>query len=112
MCAMKKAQRQTSENAKLSLWQGFRSSIRNFPQIYVHPASCCANRRERAKDEALFCILLNGGCTRLCLCERETLVCIRPSVSVRYDMLYNSLIPTIREIETKNHSSQLEQYHG
>ena len=29
-----------------------------------------------------------------------------------YDMLYNSLTPTIREIETKNHSSQLEQYHG
>ena len=51
-------------------------------QIYVHPASCCANRREKTKDEALFCILLNGGCTRLCLWERETLVCTRPYVSL------------------------------
>ena len=58
MCAMKKAQRQTSENAKLSLWQGFRSSIRNFPQIYVHPASYCANaigeRKQRVKPFFVF----------------------------------------------------------
>ena len=84
MCAMKKAQRQTSENAWLSLWQGVRSSLRNFPQIYVHPASCCANaigeRKQRMKP--FFVFYLYGGCTRLCLWERETLVCTRPYVSV------------------------------
>ena len=84
MCAMKKAQRQTSENAWLSLWQGVRSSLRNFPQIYVDPASCYAIGERKQRMKPFFVFYLYGGCTRLCLWERETLVCTRPYVSVPF----------------------------
>ena len=81
-------------------------------QIYVHPASCCANRREKTKDEALFGILYLMEVAHGCVCEREKHLFVPDRMfTCPYDMLYNSLIPTIREIETKNHSSQSEQYH-
>ena len=79
---------QTSENAWLSLWQVVRSSLRNFPQIYVHTASCCANAiGEREKDEALFCILLiwrlhkavsvreRNTCLYQTVCFRSLMIC-------------------------------------
>ena len=112
MCAMKKAQRQTSENAKLSLWQGFRSSIRNFPQIYdIQRAVVPIGEREQRMKRffAFFLMEVAQGC----VCEREKHLFVPDRMfPCPFDMLYNSLIPTIREIETKNHSSQSEQYHG
>ena len=55
--------------------------------------------RKRAKDEALFWILLNGGCTRLCKREKHLIVPDR-TFPCPYDMLYNSLISTIWGIVT------------